>query len=221
MGGWCTAIALELHSYSSAPVDIVMVFAAAGVDAVGGAAAASSDRAQVVVSRGLARPASVAAEEGLALDVLGLEMMMRFLSLVPSAAILQVVEELVEVLAVRAHCAAVVAVIGPAVLWRRRRAGRPGSRTMSISAPRSASSAFFMNAPASAWPGARHTHIPVLLPLRQIRMVHPAVAAHMLSGSHYHILRGRDVYDRRFARVGVRHPYCYRKAVCRTAKRNW
>jgi hypothetical protein len=145
-----TAVVLEHHGWSSALVDIAMVFAAAVVDAVGEVAAASSDRAQVVVSRDLARPASVVVEEVLALDVLEQEMLTHFPPLALPAAILLAVVELAEVLAVRAQYAAVVAVIERAVLWQRRRARRPGSRTMLISAPQSASFAFFLNAPANA-----------------------------------------------------------------------
>lgn len=72
--------------------------------------------------------------------------------------------------------------------------------------------------PCHASPGASHTYIPVLLPLCQVWMVDPPVATNMLSGPHYHVLRRRDVYHGRFARVGIRHPYRYREAVCRAAK---
>ena len=68
--------------------------------------------------------------------------------------------------------------------------------------------------------GAHGTHIPVLCPLRQIWVVHPPVAAYMLTWSDEHVLIRLDIHHGRFSRIGVGHPYCYRKAVRRTAERD-
>lgn len=62
--------------------------------------------------------------------------------------------------------------------------------------------------------------IPILCPLRQIGMVHPSITAYMLAWSHKHVLVRIDVYNGRLARVGVGHPYGYREAVRRAAKRD-
>ena len=43
----------------------------------------------------------------------------------------------------------------------------------------------------------------------------------MLPRPYYHVLRGGNVDDGGLPRVGVRHPYCYREAVCRAAKGDW
>jgi hypothetical protein len=64
------------------------------------------------------------------------------------------------------------------------------------------------------------THVPVLRPLRQIGVVHPPVAAHMLSWAHKHVLVRLHEHNWRLARVGVGHPYCYREAVGCAAKRD-
>jgi hypothetical protein len=64
------------------------------------------------------------------------------------------------------------------------------------------------------------THIPILRPLRQIRVVDPPVTAYILARSHEHVLVRLDVYNRRFTRVGVGYPYRYGKAVCCAAKGN-
>lgn len=62
------------------------------------------------------------------------------------------------------------------------------------------------------------THIPVLLPLSQIRVVYPSITADMLSGSDQHVLRRCYVYDGRLSGVCVGHPYRNWEAVCRAAK---
>lgn len=82
------AIAVGRPGYAHVLAGTVMVVeAAAVVDGVGEAVAASNDRELVAVSTGLLRPASAVAEARLAL----------------TGAILRVVEEPAEVLAARAH----------------------------------------------------------------------------------------------------------------------
>jgi hypothetical protein len=99
-----------------------------GAGAVEEAAVVSSGHATVGGFEGLARPASVAAEEALG-HAAGVQVtMMRFQHLGRIAAILLVVEGLVEELGVQAHYAA-VALIVPAVPLRRRLAGLLGSQT--------------------------------------------------------------------------------------------
>jgi hypothetical protein len=99
-----------------------------GVGAVEEAAVVSSGHATVGGSEGLARLASVAVEEALGHAAGVQAMMMHSRHLAQIAAILLVVEGLVEELGVRAHYAA-VALIVPAVPLRRRLAGLQGSRT--------------------------------------------------------------------------------------------
>lgn len=62
--------------------------------------------------------------------------------------------------------------------------------------------------------------VPILGPLRQIRVVDPAVAADMLPSPHDHVLRRRHVHNRCFRGIRVRHPDGYRKAVSSAAKRD-
>jgi hypothetical protein len=62
--------------------------------------------------------------------------------------------------------------------------------------------------------------VPVLVPLRQVRMVDAAVAAHVLARAHHHVLRWRYVNHGRRSRVAVGHPDGYREAVCCAAKRD-
>jgi hypothetical protein len=209
----------ERHSLPSGVVVAVAVDAAEA-DGVGEEAVASNGRAAAGEFARLARSVLAAEEEALALDAQDLERRMRSHGPAPSVAILLVVEGLAAELAAPARRAAVVVLTVPAALSRRRRAELPGSRTRWISTPMSVSYIFNANALASALSGAWHTYIPVLPPLRQIRVVNPAVTANMLARSHDHVLRRVDVHDGRFSGVGVRHPYCYREAVCCAAKRH-
>jgi hypothetical protein len=214
------AIAVEYHSCSPVVAGIVSVLRVAVADAVGGVVAASSDHATVAESGDLARPALVVAEEALVPDAPGLETLMPCQRPERCAAILWVVEVLVVELVARAHFAVVVALIAPVVLSRRRLAGLLRNRTMLISGQTLASHAFILDAPSCMLSGVQHTYIPVLRPLSQVRVVNPAITTDMLPRAHYHVLRGCDVYDGWFSRVRIRHPYCYRKAICCAAKRD-
>lgn len=55
-------------------------------------------------------------------------------------------------------------------------------------------------------------------PVAQIRVIHPPVHPHMLSGSNHHVLSRVDVHDGRFLWVRLRDPEFEGKAVGRTAK---
>jgi hypothetical protein len=136
-GELAVAIVEERHSLASAVVAAVAAgFAEA--DGVGEAADVSNDRAAAGEFVRLVRLISVAEEEVLALYAQDLERLMRSHGPVLSAAILLAVGELAAELAALARCAAVVVLIVPGALLRRRLAALPGSRTRWISAPKSA-----------------------------------------------------------------------------------
>jgi hypothetical protein len=137
-----------------------------------------------------------------------------------SAAILLEVGELAGELVALAHSVAVAGATALEALSQRHLVELLRSRRVSISAPESAPHVLTWSAPANVLLGARHTYIPVLRPLCQVWVVYPAVSAHMLTRAHCHVLRRRDVYYGRLSRVRVRHPYCYRKAICSAAKRD-
>jgi hypothetical protein len=141
------AIAVALHSCSLVVADIVTVLGFAVEDAAGEAVAASIDHATVVVSGDPARLASVVEEGVLVPDALVQETRMPCQRSEHCAAILWAVEALVVEPVVRAHWAAVVALIAPVVLSRRRLARLLGNRTMLISGVISVSHAFILNAP--------------------------------------------------------------------------
>jgi hypothetical protein len=81
---------------------------------------------------------------------------------------------------------------------------------------------FLRRPPSAALPSLTSitTHVPVLLPLRQVGVVYLPVAANMLSWPHQHLRRGSHVDDGRLPRVGVWHPYRDGDAIGCAAKGN-
>lgn len=181
------ATEMAYHIRSVEVVGTAKVSEVSEEDVVEEAVVVSSDHARVAGSVSSARLASVAVGEALDLDALVLERPRRPQVLVRSVPILLVEEERAEGLAVREHCAVAVS-IAPAALWQRLLAGPQGSRTGSISMPTSVLSSCTPVASAALELGALPTYIPVLRPLRQVWMVHPAIPTNMLAGPNDHVL---------------------------------
>jgi hypothetical protein len=120
------------HIRSVEVVDTVKASEVSEEDVVEEGVVVSSDHAQVAAFVNSARLASAGVEEALDLDALVLEMLRRSQDLVLSVAILMVVEERAEGLAVREHYAVAVS-NALAALWQRLRAGQQGNRIWSIS----------------------------------------------------------------------------------------
>jgi hypothetical protein len=93
----------------------------------------------------------------------------------------------VEELVLAAHRNAVAAWSVRVVLSQRRLLIRPESRTACSSALYISDS--ILSYDMTMWlPSRIITHVPVLPPLRQIRMIHPPVPANMLTGPDQHVL---------------------------------
>jgi hypothetical protein len=137
-----------------------------------------------------------------------------------SVAILPAVEGQVEEPVVMGCDSAPVAAAGIAqvVLSRRHLATQLESRIVCSSVysiyQRPTQTTYIYIPVARAW----HTHIPILGPLRQVRMVYSPIITNVLTWSHYHILRGDNIYNGRVARVVVRNPYLHWEAVRRASK---
>lgn len=64
------------------------------------------------------------------------------------------------------------------------------------------------------------THIPKFCPSSKIWMINTSLWIDMLTGSHHHSFCWRDVYQWLDSRVLVGYPYCNRKAICCSSKRD-
>lgn len=100
----------------------------------------------------------------------------------------------------------------PAALWRRYLTGSRGSREWWISREKLLVLGLLLLSEGLS-PCRDPTYIPKLNPTDEVGVVHLPLRIDVLSGSHHHGLIGRDVDERSFPRVRVRHPYRHGKPV--------